>query len=158
MEKGKGFVMMMAWCKEELQKTREGTSLAIRPPISKSTGPSHTVNAALRIGPEPEPSLTPLPSPAPKIYPRKGGGKRTSSWEKSSSSHKTSKRKVLKGPLITGLLDLNVRITECLQYNLTLEEKKPFKGMTSLRLGTWRTNWTSGPIFAWLTLLAPPSL
>ncbi|KOM47166.1 hypothetical protein LR48_Vigan07g087000 [Vigna angularis] len=65
MEKGKTFLLMTARRKEELKKTKEGTSFAvIRSPLPKSIIPSHTVNVALRIALEPQPSST-LPTSAP---------------------------------------------------------------------------------------------
>lgn len=82
MEKGKAFLLMMARRKEEILKTEEGTSSAARPPISKHTTPSYTVNAALQIALEPEPSSSPSSALAPKVSPRKGGGKRKSLLKK----------------------------------------------------------------------------
>ncbi|XP_052729451.1 uncharacterized protein LOC128195545 isoform X2 [Vigna angularis] len=54
-------------------------------------------------------------SPCSRGCPRKSGGKRKSSRERSIYSHKRRKRKIPEGPLIVGPLDLNVRIVEHLQ-------------------------------------------
>lgn len=57
----------------------------------------------------------------------KGKAKRKSSQEKTPSP---SKRRKLTAPLLTGPLDPNVHVTDRLQFNLNVEEKKPFKEMS----------------------------
>lgn len=110
--------------KKGLSKTNEGISSRTKKSTSTSTPPSRQVNTALKISDTQAPSTDTKPS---NLDVSKSKAKRKLPNEKNPSPPK--KRKVI-APLLTGPLDLNVHVSDRLQFNMTPEEKKPFKGMT----------------------------
>lgn len=121
MEKHQAFLRMMAH-KKDLGKVGEGTSSS-----SKTTphlAPSCNVNAALKISDSQTPYAVVKPADPDSS---KSEIKRKIAQDKGPSSQK--KRKI-SGPLLFDPLDPNVHVADRLQYNLTPEERKPFKEMS----------------------------
>ncbi|KOM25633.1 hypothetical protein LR48_Vigan147s000800 [Vigna angularis] len=98
MEKNKAFVQMMDGRKTELKKAGEGTSSSpAQIPVSKVL-PSRTVNPTLKIATKSQPSsTTPIVTLTTQSAHPKGGMKRKSTRDKSVSSSKKGRSKILEG-------------------------------------------------------------
>lgn len=110
--------------KKALNSGGEGTSSATKVPRGSGNIPAHSgVNPALKL------SDTTLPAVDAKttVDPPKGKTKRKSTQDKIPSP---AKRKKTNSPLLSSVLDPNVHVSDRLQFNLNVEEKKPFKVMT----------------------------
>lgn len=123
MEKHQAFLRMMAH-KKNLEKTGEGTSSPSKKIVTASATPSRIVNTTLKVFDTQTPSADAKPT---NLDASKSKVKRKLPNEKTPSPPKKRKFTV---PLLTGPLDPNVHVVERLQYSLTLEERKPFKGMS----------------------------
>lgn len=122
MEQHESFARLMAR-KKKLAKAGEGTSSSVPPTGSAATVPPHSVGALLKSTNIQETPIEVKPD-APEVT--KGKIKRKTQ-EKTSSPPKKWKMGV---PPLVGPLDPNVQVADRIQFNLTRDQRKPFKGMT----------------------------
>lgn len=123
MERHQAFLRMMAW-KKSLGKVDEGTSSPAKLASGSGDTPSHTVDPALKVS---DTTVPPTDTKPKDLDVLKNKAKRKSAHEKTPSPPKKRKTNT---PLLTSVLDPNVHVSDRLQFNLNVEEKKSFKGMS----------------------------
>lgn len=122
MEQHESFARLMAR-KKKLAKAEASTSFPAPQTESTATVPSSSVKPTLKLSNIQEAAIDVKPND-PEVSKSKTKRK---TQEKSLSP---PKRRKTNAPLLTGPLDPNVHVADRLRFNLSVKEKKPFKGMT----------------------------